>query len=148
METIAETLQDIVEKIQINSHHVSHVDYPSNPPSSEFIQRFEQLSIEIQHRYLQSELQDLLYRVYFSREVAVSIEPNAPLINNRVQGSDLQFIETLKQSNAGTGYYDRGWKIVQQEPDGMLAVQKSGLRLHIPPNRRLEQSTSVGDVVL
>jgi HopA1 effector protein family len=137
-------LKEIFDKIKVYPNYVSHVDYPSDPPTAEFIQCFDQLSIELQHHYLKLELQDLLYRVYFSREVATE-EDSKLLVNDRVQGIDLQFVEQLKQSNAGTGYYDRGWQILREKADGLLAVHKAGLTLHIYRDRLENSDTSIGD---
>ncbi|MBE9011423.1 hypothetical protein IQ250_14525 [Pseudanabaenaceae cyanobacterium LEGE 13415] len=138
--------QDIVHKIEVHPDYVSHVDYPSELPTEEFQHSFRQLPIELQQRYLTLELQDLLYEIYFRRSTNFNAI-NQTLTNNTVCGIDIHFLETLRQSNFGIGYYDRGWQIRKQESDGTLAVQKDGLTIHVQRDQLSEQSASVGDTV-
>lgn len=138
--------QDIINKIEIHPDYVSYVDDPSDPPTAEFQQFFRQLPIELQQRYLTLELQGLLYEICFRRSIN-TLEANQPLINNTVCGIDVHFLETLRQSNAGNGYYDREWHICKEESDGVLAVQKNGLTIHIERDRLCEKTARVGDTV-
>ncbi len=145
-----ETLEEILTKVEIYPDRVCHTDYPSDPLAEEFTQLFQQLSIELQQRYLKLELQDLLYRVYFSREVNLSIQQDVQFANDTVRGVDIQFFEKLRQSNCGRGYYDRGWQVRKQEADGMLAVYKDKLTIHIHRDRHLakfERQADIGDFV-
>ncbi|MBD3886848.1 hypothetical protein IFO70_35010 [Phormidium tenue FACHB-886] len=157
---LLETLQDIASNVQIQSNFCIH--HPAYKPLElpvEAVSRFQRIPIELQHKYLNLQLQSFLYGIYYngSMREALALEaetgearlsPN--LENNTLLGIDLEFYERLHQSNTGEGYFDPGWQVIGQESDGSLAVTKKELTLHIEPARHLqdgERSAAIGNVV-
>jgi hypothetical protein len=136
-----ELYQDIARKLTIHSSQgwISHADYPDEPPSSEVLHCFEQLPPSLQHQFLSIELQNFLYETYYTgawkQDSNSTIDESTQdlLINNTANGLNVDFFGALNRSNSGTGYFDPGWQISQQEPDGDLAVVKDGLTIHIDP---------------
>jgi HopA1 effector protein family len=142
-------LTEIAEKLEIHPEGwISHQDYPQDPPPDYEIAAFQQLPEDLQQQYLKSEVADLLQSLYFSGSY-VRPEQDA-LANTTSRGVDLQFFESLHQSNCGEGYFDPDWSVHQHEADGTYAVQKSGLTLHVNPNKYLSpktKSAEIGDSV-
>jgi hypothetical protein len=115
--------------------------------------------LELQNKYLSLQLQSFLYGIYYngSMQAALASEASSPdpalhqnLENNTFFGVDLEFYDRLHKSNTGEGYFDPGWQVLRQEPDGSLAVTKGGLTLHLEREQHLqpaEQSAAVGDSV-
>jgi hypothetical protein len=63
---------------------------------------------------------------------AVESEIEAPMINDRIGGGlHVGLLEQFELSNQGNGYFDPGWQVVAEEPDGAIAVQKYGVVLHV-----------------
>lgn len=154
------SLQDIANNVQIQSNFcIRHPDYKPLELPAEVSTRFQRLPIELQHKYLNLQLQSFVYGIYYNgflqdalapetESEGVALPPN--LENNTFLGIDLEFYEHLHQSNCGEGYFNPGWQVVRQQSDGSLAVIKDGLTLHIERDRHLkplDQSADIGDVV-
>lgn len=153
------SLQDIVNHIQIESNFcIRHPDYKPLELPAESVERFGQLPLELQSKYLSLQLRSFLYGIYYNGSLRTALAPDTDsedlalhqnLENSTFLGVDLGFYERLHESNCGEGYFDSGWQVLRQESDGSLAVTKGGLILHIDRDRHLQPATSatVGDLV-
>ena len=157
-EELLNSLLDIVSKVQIKSNFcISHPNYKPLELPIEVVERFQQVPLGLQNKYLSLQLRSFLYGIYYngSLRTALALDTkNAAgqrdLINNTVMGVDLEFSNRLHEGNQGEGYFSLGWCAVRQESDGSLAVTKEGLTLHIDRDRHLEhpeQSVAIGDLV-
>lgn len=157
---VLDSLQDIATNLQIQSSFcISHPAYKPLELPPEAVARFQRIPLELQNKYLSLQLQSFLYGIYYNGSMQAALAPDANsddlalhqnLENNTFLGVDLEFYDRLHKSNTGEGYFDPGWQVLRQEPDGSLAVKKGGLTLHIERDRHLqstEQSTAVGDSV-
>jgi hypothetical protein len=155
-----ETLQDIASNVEIQSNFsIRHPNYKPLELPAEAISHFQRVPVELQRKYLNLQLQNFLYGIYYngsmrsvltleSEDEGLALPPN--LENNTLMGVDLAFYDRLHQSNCGQGYFDPGWQVMRQESDGSLAVIKGGLTLHIDRDRHLqdtERAAVVGDIV-
>ncbi|MDF5706651.1 MAG: T3SS effector HopA1 family protein [Nostoc sp. S4] len=154
---ILDILQDII-KVQIQSNFcILHPDYKPWELPSEVVARFQAMPAEVQNRYMSLQLRSFIYGIHYngSMKAVLALDANANsqpvnLENNTVLGVDLGFYDRLHNSNTGGGYFDPGWYVLRQETDGMLAVHKGGLTLHIEREIHLqdaEQSAAIGDTV-
>jgi hypothetical protein len=153
-------ISDIVSKVQIQSNFcISHPDYNPLELSAEVVASLQQLPKDIQNKYLNLQLRTFLYGIYYNGNLketlaisanSDSLESEENLENNTIRGLNRDFYEGLQKSNCGQGYFDFGWRVLRQESDGLLVVQKNGLTLHIECERYLQstqQSPTVGDTV-
>jgi hypothetical protein len=150
-------LTEIVEKIEIDRDFtVSHPDYPPLQFSPELIERFRQMSSQLQEKYVIDRLQNYLYDIYFShslmsiQSIELAAQQPAQIANNTINGVDINFYRQLQQSNSGTGYLDPNWQIIDETEAGELIVIKDGLHLHINPQQHLPphlKQASIGDIV-
>ncbi|MBD1929922.1 hypothetical protein H6F74_27360 [Trichocoleus sp. FACHB-90] len=157
---VLDSLQDIVNNVQIQPNfYISHSAYKPLELPAEVVARFQRIPLELQNKYLSLQLQSFLYGIYYNGSMQAALAPDASsadpalhqnLENNTFLGVDLEFYDRLHKSNTGDGYFDPGWQVLRQEPDGSLAVTKGGLTLHIEREQHLqpaEQSAAVGDSV-
>lgn len=151
---ILNALQDIVQNVQIQADFgIQHPDYLPLPLPDATVERFQQLSPDLQTQYLHLKLTSVLYKLYFVGDQTVDDATEVPVEVLQNAGSMEQnwdFFHSLHGSNCGTGYFDPGWYILREATDSSLIVQKQGLTLHIQRNRHLqsvEQSSCVGDTV-
>ncbi|BAY10903.1 T3SS effector HopA1 family protein [Calothrix sp. NIES-2098] len=155
---LLDVLEDIVNKVEIQSDFsIRHPDYKPVELPADTVERFQKLPEKIQQKYLSLELRSFLYGIYYNgamrKALAADTEENKlplDLENNTVLGIDVGFYQQLHESNSGEGYFDPGWSILRQEPDGSLAVTNGSLRLHIQRDKHLqvsEQSACPGDYV-
>jgi hypothetical protein len=153
---LIEVLQDIARNVEIKSNFcISHPNYQPLELPEETVARFENLSNQMQHKYLSLQLQNFIYGIYYNGFLRSQLaldnqEKNLPidLENNSILGIDIDLYEQLHESNCGTGYFDPGWLILREETDGSLAVKKGGLMLHIQREKHLqdcEQNATVGE---
>jgi hypothetical protein len=144
-----DTFQDIAHHICVESAYcVSHPEYGREEISFQVIDRFQKLPPDLQNQYLSLQLRNFLYNIYYTGIYRIDSaiygssgsSPNAVidhtsfsslLKNNTAQGLNLKFYQQLHDNNCGTGYFDPGWLVVQQDQDEDLIVQKQGLTLHI-----------------
>ena len=157
-ERLLDVLDDIVNKVEIQSNFsIRHPDYKAWELPAEVVARFQKMPEQIQQKYLNLQLCNFLYGIYYNGSMRTALALNEKgnnlpldLENNTVLGVDVGFYERLHQSNKGEGYFDPGWYVVRQESDGSLAVTKDGLTLHIQRSQHLqpfEEHTAVGNSV-
>lgn len=157
---LSATLEDMACNIQIDSNFcIRHPDYKPLDIPADAVSRFQQLPLELQHKYLNAQLCSFLYGIYYNGSLQTALAADADandlklyqnLENNSFLGVDLTFYNRLHDSNCGTGFFDQGWQVIRQEKDGYLVVTKGGLLLHIQPNQHLpleQQSAQVGETV-
>ncbi|WP_193200061.1 T3SS effector HopA1 family protein [Nostoc sp. MG11] len=159
-EQLLATLEDIADKVQIQSNFcIHHPDYKSTELPTEVVERFGQLPQELQTKYRSLQLQSFLYSTYYNGSLRETMTSNADsddlplpqnLENNTFLGVDLAFYDRLHKSNSGVGYFDPGWTVIKQESDDKLVVNKNGLTLHIERKKHLQPeapSAVVGELV-
>ncbi|MGA7935591.1 MAG: hypothetical protein WCA35_18720, partial [Kovacikia sp.] len=153
-------LEDMVNQVQIESTFcIRHPDYQPLDLPPEAVERFQQLPLDLQNKYLSLQLRAFLYGIYYNGSLRETLAPDADADNRAVHqnlenttflGVDVGFYERLHKSNCGEGYFDPGWLVIRQEEDGSLAVTKNGLTLHIDRDRHLSpeaQASVIGDRV-
>lgn len=154
------SLVDIANNIQIESNFcIRHPKYQPFALPTKVADRFQQNSAQLQYKYLTLLLRNFLHGIYFNGSLQTTLAVNADAVNylphknlgnNSNFGIDWQFYEQLHISNHGTGYFDPGWSVLRQEPDGSMAVTKGSLTLFIERDRHLKprmQSAKVGESV-
>lgn len=159
-EPLQTSLQDIIHKIEIQSHHcIKHPDYKTLELTEQAISRFQKLPLDLQNKYLSMQLRSFLYGVYYNGSLQEELTTNGEttdvalnkhLENNSFLGVDIAFYERLHDSNKGEGYWSDGWLVVNEETDGALAVHKTGLTVYIERDLHLhpeQQDAIVGNVV-
>jgi HopA1 effector protein family len=134
-------LEDIINDVQIlPSFEFSHPHHPSLALEPEIFNSLQQLSPQLQDRYLRWRLGDYLFSLYEAGSSKTLLESDAgsaslPIqdepVQNMALGVHSAFYKQLQTQNTGQGYFDPGWLVLRQEPDGLFAVQKNGLTLHI-----------------
>lgn len=131
---------EIANVITIDSKlTIQHSFYPEWSISELMSNRLQDSSREIQAKFLCTQLQSYLHSIYFSRSLlplaTATSDASHPVIieNTTVKGIDTAFYTQVDQANCSQGYYDPGWTIENEEDDGVVAVVKEGLRLHLWP---------------
>lgn len=155
---LLEVLNDISHNIEINADfRITHPDYKPLEIPEEAINRFRAVPLELQRKYLNLQLQQFLYGIYYNGSMLDALRKDRnsdnlflsqDLENNTFLGMDLKFYEQLHHSNCGKGYFDPDWQILRQESDRSFAVEKGGLTLHINSDRYLANPSTpmnVGD---
>ncbi|MBD2457214.1 hypothetical protein H6G80_24450 [Nostoc sp. FACHB-87] len=142
------SLFDIAKNIQIESNFsIHHPEYQTFALPAKVAERFRQNSAALQQKYLTLLLRNFLYGIYYngSLQNALAVNANTPhclpqqnLANNSHLGIDWEFYAQLHANNHGKGYFDSSWQVLRQEPDGSMAVTKSGLTLYIEPDCHLK----------
>lgn len=151
----AAILQDIAQHLQILPNlSISHPDYGAVELPEDISTHLLTLPIEYQHKYLQGQLRNYLYDLYFSgellrqprsiglitqsqpvswRESTWNNHPSGSepvLQNNTVYGMDWDFYQQIDRANQGQGFFDPGWQVVDRQRRGW-SVTKAGLTLQI-----------------
>jgi hypothetical protein len=140
-------LEDIACGLQIQAGF-SLVHPPHAPLELEasLLSSLQQLPTTIQDQYFRWRLGSYLASIYDSSDAlrplhdetdVISLPIQANPVQNTTSGFGSPFYKRLHASNSGQGYFDPGWLILRQAPDGLLAVEKNGLTLHISPERHL-----------
>lgn len=155
-----DVISDIASKVQIESNFcISHPDYHPWELSNKVVTSLQHLPMDIQNKYLNLHLRTFLYGIYYNgnlkETLAISsnldsLESQENLENNTIRGLNQDFYEGLQKSNCGKGYFDLGWRVLWQESDGLLVVEKDDLKLHIERDRDLpltQKSATVGEIV-
>ncbi len=139
-----QVLTEIVEKIAIDRDlTISHPDYPPLITNPDTLGKIQQISVELQEKYLIAQVQHYLHDIYFShsrlssQELDIATRQHQPVRNNMIDGIDIDFYPRLRESNTSRGYFDPGWQIIATTDDCELIVVKDGLHLHIDPQRHL-----------
>ncbi|MBR8834332.1 MAG: hypothetical protein DSM106950_09930 [Stigonema ocellatum SAG 48.90 = DSM 106950] len=154
------SLFDIASNIQIESNFcIRHPHYQPFALPTKVAERFQQNSAALQHKYLTLLLRNFLHGIYYNGSLQTTLAVNGDaanclpyhnLENNSLLAIDWQFYDRLHASNHGTGYFDPGWQVLQQEPDGSMAVTKGGLTLYVERECHLEptiKSVKAGEFV-
>jgi HopA1 effector protein family len=142
---LLETLQEIANHVHLELNgSISHTVHGSVQPDDS--DRFQNLPPILQQRFLSLQLRNFLYDIYFSgSRTQSSKEPEAPPIeNNRAWGLNLDFFTALHESNQGQGFGDPDWIVTGHDDDGLIAVQKQELTLHLIPEQHLAQPPARG----
>ena len=150
------SLEDMVCNIEIHSNFcICHPDYQAYTLLDETVTRFEKISAVLKHKYLGVLLRNFLYGIYYNGSLRTplslqsnsgSLAPHQNLENNSVLGIDRDFYERLHASNCSTGYFDPGWQVLLQNPDGTLAVTKGGLILHVENSFHLQPTVQYATI--
>jgi hypothetical protein len=157
---IPDSILEIVTKIEIQPNFcITHPDYDAVEISPEFLDSLQKLPEDIQNKYLNLQLRNFLYDVYYSgslksRQITNSSfdigESEDNIENNKCGGFNRDFFQALRASNSGKGFLESGWQIINIETDGLLAIAKDGLTLHIDPKEYLSEkyhSANIGDII-
>ncbi|MGE5658245.1 MAG: T3SS effector HopA1 family protein [Actinomycetota bacterium] len=153
-------IKDIAKNVEIHSNFcIRHPDYKPLELPDEVVSRFQQLPLNLQHKFLHSQLCSFLYGVYYNGGLRAALALDAEAIdstrlqnleNNTFLGVDVGFYDRLHSSNSGEGYFDPGWQVIGEQSDRTLVVKKNELTLHIERDRHLapSQATAIlGDWV-
>ncbi|MBH8574017.1 hypothetical protein I8752_13485 [Nostocaceae cyanobacterium CENA369] len=159
-ESLQTSLLDIVYKVEIQSRYsIKHPDYKGFELPESAVSRFLQIPLDLQNKYLSLQLRGFLYGIYYNGSMKLSLAPNAEEINaplnqnlenNTTLGVDVAFYERLHTSNRGEGYLSDDWLVVKEEMNGILVIEKNGLKLHIDRDVHLqpeERTATVGNSV-
>jgi HopA1 effector protein family len=158
---VLDTLEDIINHVQIlpnfDFSHPSHLPLALEP---EIFVSLQQLSPQLQDKYLRWRLGCYLLSLYEAgsgktqfdskAKEAASLPIQDEPAQNMALGVHSSFYERLHTHNVGTGYFDPGWRVLRQSKDGLFAVQKNGLTLHVSRERHLQPSdepVTIGDEV-
>ncbi|MEH2319596.1 T3SS effector HopA1 family protein [Nostoc sp.] len=150
-------IQNLISKIKINStdFSINHPNYlPENLPDN-IIKKISILPEEIQNNYLKILLINFVFGIYSNGtrilEKSHSLKTDyAFSLENIYSGIDWEFCEKLQKNNHGRGWWNPNYRVLRQEADGTLALQKLGITVHIQRNRHLrleEQLAMLGDLV-
>ena len=142
------SLEAMVVNIEIHPNFsICHPDYRAYALPAETVNRFEEFSAELKHKYLGLLIRNFIYGIYYNGYLRSSLSLQSDLVslashqnleNNRSLGIDRDFFERLHASNCSIGHSDPGWQVLLQKPDGTLAVTKGGLTLHVENNVHLQ----------
>jgi len=155
-ESLQISLRDIIHHVEIQSQYcIKHPNYkPLELPESS-VSRFQNLSLDLQNKYLSQQLRSFLYGIYYNGSLKKSLAYDAEisnlavnqnLENNTFLGVDLAFYDRLHENNRGQGYWSSGWRVVKEEADGAVAVHRDGLTLYVE-RESLQTSVSLGDLI-
>ncbi len=165
MLNLHQTLLEIAEKIEIVSiadltadrnFTVRHPDYPAPELAPDTIANLQQITPQLQTKYLTIQIQNYLYDIYVSHslislsKLAIAATQPAQIKNNIINGIDIDFCQQLEQSNNGHGYIDRDWQVIAETENDELIVVKDSLHLHIDPRQHLPKNfrcVEIGAVV-
>jgi HopA1 effector protein family len=153
-------LEDIVHYIQIQPNFwIGHSLHPPLELRAEVFNGLQLLPVNLQNQYLRLRLGSYISNFYDTSNEKVRNQPNADLENathqessaqNMAQGIHSAFYKSLHKNNSGQGYFDPGWLVLREASDGLLAVQKDGLTLHVSRDRHIsptEKAVAIGEMV-
>jgi HopA1 effector protein family len=155
----ATVIADIASEIEIQADFtITHHRYLPLIMPVAVVTSLQQLPATTQANYRRLQLQNFLYRAYFSGssdvDLATPVATDPPqaqhLENNTARGLNVEFDQCLRQHNCGTGFFDPGWQITAIDRDGHLQVTKDCLTLSIVRARHLPQtqrSAMIGDTI-
>lgn len=155
---LSSVLEEIVHEIEIKSDFsICHSHYKPLTIPEETQENFAKMPLSIKRKYISSQLRGFLYGIYYNGSLRETLDPQKDeedipqnLENNTVLGIDVKFYDQLHKSNKGSGYFDAGWKILQEESQNTFLVKKVGLKLYIERDKHLsskEKSPEIGDLV-
>jgi hypothetical protein len=154
---VLKVLEDIENHVQIlDSFHFSHPRYSPLELEPEIFNSLQQLSTERQDEYLRWRLGSYLLSLYEAGDNAVQLEPKSEAASFPIQDGPVQntalglhspFYGRLHGQNVGKGYFDPGWRVLRQAPDGLYAVHKDGLTLHVGDRHLQSPAIAIGDTI-
>ena len=105
-------------------------------PDEENAIAFRDLPESFARSYLRLRLRDFFYERFCLSGLTQVEQPL--LANDRVGGGlHTGLLEQFQRCNRGSGYFDPDWRVIGQEEDGALAVEKSGVVLHVVRSQHL-----------
>jgi HopA1 effector protein family len=153
-------LDDIVHYIQIQPNFwIGHSLHPPLELRAEVFNGLRLLPVDLQDQYLRLRLGSYIYNFYDNSGEKSRVEPNVDSehathressAQNMAQGVHSSFYKSLHVNNSGQGYFDPGWLVLRETSDGLLAVRKDGLTMHISRDRHLspaEKAVAIGETV-
>ncbi|MDF5706988.1 MAG: T3SS effector HopA1 family protein [Nostoc sp. S4] len=150
-------LQDIANQVELQPNfRIYHPKYKLFELPKEVVANLQKMPLEIQQRYNCLQLRGFLYGIYYNGHLLNTLslsdtrELPTDLENSTFLGIDREFLEQLHRHNAGNGYYDYGWSILQEKSDNSLIVSKGDLKLRVEQNCYLvsvNQSAVVDELV-
>jgi hypothetical protein len=155
-ERLQTVLDDIAHHIRIQDNFcVSHTHHPPLELPEKLLKGLPQIPLLQQDQYLRWRFASYLYGIYDDGELqpstssAEQIASNPEkLFQNKTVGIHSAFYHRLQHSNSGKGYFDSGWMVMKEAADGLLAVKKDGLTMHVSRDRHLAETTAnFGDAV-
>jgi HopA1 effector protein family len=155
-ERLQAVLDDIAHHIKIQDNFcISHTHRTPLELSETLLKGLPQIPLSEQDRYLRWRFASYLYGIYDDGELQPSASNaeqatshSEKLLQNKTVGIRSEFYHRLQHSNSGKGYFDSGWVVLKESADGLLAVQKDGLTMHVSRDRHLAETTvNFGDTV-
>ena len=153
-------LEDIAKNVEIHSNFgICHPNYKPLQLPEEVVSRFQELPLNLQHKFLDSQLCGFLYGLYYNGSLLTALDSNTEsfdatrlqnLENDTFLGVDMGFYDRLHASNSGTGYFDLGWQVMGEESDRTLAVKKNELTIYVERDHHLlpaQLTANLGDWV-
>jgi hypothetical protein len=151
-------LEDIARNVEIrDDFSIHHPSYKPLEIPAEAVERFQKMPEQMRQKFLGLQLRSFLYGIYYNggmrSALALDSDDQAvqlDLENNTVLGIDMAFFQQLHDANCGTGYFEKGWKVLQDDNFGGLLVKSSWLRLFVQRAKHLcedEKLAQVGDMV-
>jgi hypothetical protein len=150
------TIVDIANHVEIwDDFSLRHAHFAAAELVAEFVQGLQQLPLSQQNHYLRCKIATYLYGLYDDGELqpmaatlGSTSQSNHELLQNQTVGLRSEFFRQLLHRNAGKGYYDPCWVVMGEAADGLVAVYKDGLTMHIHRDQHLaEPMVNIGDSV-
>lgn len=150
------TLEDISDFVAIQDDFcIRHVHSSPLELPQGLLKGLQQLPLPQQNHYLRWRVSTYLYSLYedgkrqaSATEGSVGVSEPDALFQNKTVGARSDFYHQLHHSNRGQGYFDPGWVFIKESADGLLAVKKDGLTMHVSRDRHLAQTAvTPGDTV-
>lgn len=159
-EELRSSFEDIVGNVQIQSNFcISHPNYIPLELPDEVAAKLAKLPIATQHKYLRLQLRSFLQGIYYRGDLKtfLATDPSSDdrssslnLENNQTIGFNNELFDKLHKSNCGEGYFEGGWRVIEEESENILFVYKNELTLEIDRDRYLhpsEHSATIDDVI-
>lgn len=154
---LLQILQELASQIEIESYKfvVIHPKCQQQKIPDDVLGQLQKLPRNVQDEYLILLLQKLIFGIYYSGESLLK-KNQVTQINYEIGLEDTpcevdwEFCDKLHKNNYGKGSWNPNFRVLRQEADGSLAVEKKGITIHIQRDRHLrleEQSAAIGDVV-
>ena len=89
---ILNTLEDIVNKVQIQSYFsISHPEYKPLELPIEVVRRFQKIPLNIQSQYLNKQLENFIYGIYYNaslrKPLALDANSTNPLLHQNLENN-------------------------------------------------------------
>jgi HopA1 effector protein family len=155
-ERLQTVLDDIAHHITIQDNFcISHTHHPPLELPEKLLKSLPQIPLLQQDQYLRWRFASYLYGIYDDGELQpATANPDQTtsnpekLFQNKTLGVHSAFYHQLQHSNSGKGYFDSGWVVQKETADGLLAVKKKELTMHVSRDRHLAEPTvNLGDTV-